>query len=152
MITNVHRISTSTVFDDHESHQYKALEWLTFADGFTYEIMPTDDSLVTDLGEKLIMERYILAVFFYSKGGSGGARSLWKENGFAVYGDQPSNWLSSLSICDSNAWYGISRNSNGDTGFVDTFEFGKLFVCASVIVYLISSVMRRFSRCAQNPH
>ena len=109
----------STVFDDIESPQYQALQWLLYEDTkFNNTDFHNSSSSLIDLmdkSERLIMERYIMAVFYFSTGGE-----EWYDQ---------FEFLSPSSICD---WPTIQDGEvfpDGircdDNGFVEHIKFRK---------------------------
>ena len=119
------------------SPQYQALYWLAYQDNNTYEmyILDEDDAeqdSKTD-SKYMIVERYVLAVMYYSTGGSIVGGGEWiNDYGWVhthIDGDDKST---SPSVCE---WYGVQCHDDESTpedptlhGFVRTLDLGK-FIC-----------------------
>ena len=89
--------------------QYDAFEWLANDDGF--QVCPEDT--------QNILQRYVLAVLYYSTGGDdwNNCRAVTAPNGGPCTSDS-SRFLSSSDVC---FWYGVSCNR----GDVDGISIGK---------------------------
>ena len=83
------------------SPKYKALSWIAL-----------EDELVSSPHDPSMIDRFIIAVLYYSTGGD-----LWKNN---------SGWLSPTSVC---SWYGVvdcteNQRHVTDLNFITKYEFG----------------------------
>jgi hypothetical protein len=78
---------TNAVLSNPASPQFKALAWVT-----------NEDPLQASSSQDLVLERYVLAVLYFSMNGDSGE---WRNN---------AGWLSPQSICD---WYGIGCDKDG---------------------------------------
>ena len=87
-------------FDDKESAQYKAMDWLLHADSM--QLTPS-----ATISNERIVQRYALAVFFHATNGP----NSWSKNNWLV-GDE----------CSNQYWTGMSCN---DDKQVRAIAFGK---------------------------
>ena len=100
MLLQVYRTRSTgnqAALSDKSSPQYLALEWIADKD-------PIRIPLTDDTPWEFVDERYALATFFVTTGGSSGTWSI------------DENWLSSKDVCQ---WHGISCTASGGDGQTD---------------------------------
>lgn len=84
----ISRVTDPNVFKHDHAPQKEAREWLLFKDTEHY-----------DLDEGRVIQRYVLAVFYFATG----SEAVWELT----------NWLSGNECAEGKHWYGLDCNSNG---------------------------------------
>ena len=102
--------SGTDVFSDRSTPQYKALQWIT-----------RDDDLSQGLTDQRLVQRYILAVFYYAVGGNNWTKCNLGDT--KCVDDDLNSWLSETNEC---TWLGLSCD---DQDLIDEINFG---MCISV--------------------
>lgn len=100
----IYSVSDSAALEDERTPQYKARMWLVYEDTFLKSHKLTD-------AEQRVIQRYVLAVFYFSTNGP----NSWGSNSWLVGGE-----------CAEPVWFGISCNDNGE---VRAIGFGKTDAC-----------------------
>ena len=91
---------------DLESPQYQALYWLAYKDGNALDTYINNDEV------DILIERYALAVLFYSTSGSDNKE--WRID-FGWVEDRSSGTKDESTITDVCDWYGVKCHSNETT-------------------------------------
>jgi hypothetical protein len=93
-------ITDPNLFKQSSTPQAQAREWILF-----------DDKEIYDLDESLVIQKFVLALFYFGTGGT------------AVWGN--TNWLKGNECAKDNEWIGLDCNSKGK---VRTIFQGKAFL------------------------
>ena len=104
-------VSSSQSLSDPASPQYKAKEWMINVDPL--QLIPSET--VTD---QRILQRYVLAVFYFATGGP----DFWNPNSWMA-GDE----------CSGQFWIGLSCDDNDE---VRAMAFGKSLLCFILLTVL----------------